>query len=292
MEKKWAGTTYGNSWMHAKLITMLRYVDVRVFYAFCAVFVIPVCLCINPSCGIIYRYFRRRFGLRPLRAFWMTYKNHCLFAQVVIDKFAMYAGRHFEVKVEGYEHFRRLEQASQGFVQLSSHIGNYEMAGYSLKTERKEFFALVYGGEKASVMAQRDKLLTESHIHMIPVSADMSHLFDINAALSDGHIVSMPADRLFGSNKSITVTLLGTKAKLPMGAFRVAAMRGLDVVAVNVMKTSAKGYTAYVTPLPYDKAAGRTEQIQQLADAYAAELERMLRQYPAQWYNYFEFFEQ
>ena len=66
-------------------------------------------------------------------------------------------------------------------------------------------------------------------------------------------------------------------------------MRGLDVLAVNVMKSSTKRYHIYATPLPYDKQAPRQQQIQELAAAYAAELERMLTMYPAQWYNYFPF---
>lgn len=66
-------------------------------------------------------------------------------------------------------------------------------------------------------------------------------------------------------------------------------MRQLNVVTVNVMKTSTRGYTAYVKVLDYDKQAPRKQQVQQLATAYAAELEQVLRRFPTQWYNYFEF---
>ena len=66
-------------------------------------------------------------------------------------------------------------------------------------------------------------------------------------------------------------------------------MRGLNVLAVNVMKTSVKGYKIYVKPIPYDKEASRKQQISQLADGYIAEVERMLKLYPTQWYNFFEF---
>ena len=69
----------------------------------------------------------------------------------------------------------------------------------------------------------------------------------------------------------------------------VATMRGLNVLAVNVMKTGTKRYKIYVTPLRYDKGKPRAEQTTQLARAYADELERMLRLYPEQWYNYFSF---
>lgn len=288
---EWAGTTYGNHWMHARLISLLRIIDVRLAYAFAAVFVIPVCLALNlnHSRTFAYQYFRRRHGVGRFKAAWKTYTNHCLFSQVVIDKFAMFAGKRFRVAVEGYGHFQSLEQREAGFVMLSSHIGNYEIAGYTLRSEHKAMDALVFGGEKATVMAERGRLLGGDNIHLIPVLPDMSHLFLINAALADGHIVSMPADRVVGSNKTVSVEFLGSEAKFPLGPLRVVTMRGLDALAVNVMKTSSKAYTAYVSPLRYDKAAPRGEQERQLAASYVAELERRVRQYPAQWYNYFDF---
>jgi predicted LPLAT superfamily acyltransferase len=124
---------------------------------------------------------------------------------------------------------------------------------------------------------------------MIPVSNDMSHLFLINQALENGETVSMPADRVFGSQKTITVNFLGRPAAFPLGPFSVATIRGLDVLAVNVMKTSLKSYKIYVTPLSYSKEAPRKQQMEELATAYVAELERMIRMYPAQWYNFYEF---
>ena len=288
-EQNWPGTTYGNEWMHKWLIRLLRFIDTRVLYLFVAVFIIPVCLILNPSRGIAYRYFRKRIGYGRLKSAWKTYVNHCLFGQVVVDRFAMYAGKKFKVEVEGEEHFARLAAKNEGFMQLSAHIGNYEIAGYTLVSEDKRFNALVFAGEKASVMRNRDKMFAGTNINMIAMSPDMSHLFEIDKALKEGEIVSMPADRISGSQKFIEHDLLGAKAKFPLGPFSVATMRGLDVLAVNVMKTSLKSYKIYVTPLPYDKTASRQEQIRQLSGAYVAELEKRVKQYPTQWYNYFEF---
>lgn len=287
--KSWKGTTFGTTWMHEKLIGMLRYADVRLFYAFTFVFVVPFCLLFGKSSRVIYRYLRQHQGMSRFKAAVQTYRNHWLFSQVVIDKFAMYAGRRFEVEIAGYEHFKRLEAQPEAFVQLSSHIGNYEIAGYTLRAARKRFNALVFGGEKSTVMQERNRLLERDNIHLIPVSTDMSHLFEINAALAKGECVSMPADRLFGSPKSIDVHFLGAQAQLPLGPFKVASMRGLDVLSVNVMKIAAQRYKIYVTPLIYNKSASQRERVQQLAAAYVAQLERMLKEYPAQWYNFFDF---
>lgn len=79
---------------------------------------------------------------------------------------------------------------------------------------------------------------------------------------------------------------LGGEASFPYGPFSIAAMRSLDVVAVNVMKTAAKQYTIYITPLLYNKEANGKARIEELSDAYVKELEKMLGLYPTQWYNY------
>ena len=195
----------------------------------------------------------------------------------------MYAGQKFNIDMDGYEHFLSLASQEKGFIQLSSHIGNYELAGYTLVAKNKPFNALVFGGEKKSVMRNRSKMFSGNNIHMIPIENDMSHLFEISRVLSGGEIVSMPSDRMLGSKKYVEIDFLGEKTKFPMGPFSVATMDCYDVLAVNVMKTAMKTYKVYVTPLSYEKTASRTEQIRESSNKYVRELERMVRMDPTQW---------
>ena len=277
--------------MHRTFIGSLRWLDVRLIYVFTSIFIIPVCLLLNlnHSRTTAYRYFRQRLGYGCLRASWYTYVNHCLFAQVVVDRFSVFAGKRFKLDIDGYEYFQQLELETKGFVILSSHIGCYEVAGYSLISKSKRFNALVFGGEKATVMKGRQEALSEHNIRMIPVREDMSHLFIVNEALSNNEIMSMPADRIVGSAKVVKVNFFGETASLPAGPFSVATMNGLDALAVNVMKISAKRYKVYVTRLSYDTQAPRKQQMQQLANCYVEELERRVRQYPSQWFNFYDF---
>ena len=286
-----ANTTYGSGWMHRTLIGSLRWLDVRLIYVFTSIFIIPVCLLLNlnHSRTTAYRYFRQRLGYGCLRASWYTYVNHCLFAQVVVDRFAVFAGKRFKLDIDGYEYFQQLELETKGFVILSSHIGCYEVAGYSLISKSKRFNALVFGGEKATVMKGRQEALSEHNIRMIPVREDMSHLFIVNEALSNNEIMSMPADRIVGSAKVVKVNFFGETASLPAGPFSVATMNGFDALAVNVMKISAKRYKVYIKRLSYDTQAPRKQQMQQLANCYVEELERRVRQYPSQWFNFYDF---
>lgn len=286
----WAGTTYGNSWMHRWLIRFLRVIDVRLLYAFAYTFIVPPTMIVNRAARkSIYKYFRTILKYGAIKSAWMTYRNHCAFSEVVIDKFAMYAGKKFKITMEGYDRWKELSQSDSGFVQLSSHIGNYEIAGYSLVAKEKRFNALVFGGEKESVMANRSKLFDGNNIRMIPIAADMSHLFVIDSALSEGEILSMPADRIFGSQKSFFINFLGREAKFPQGPFVMAAVRNVPVMFVAVMKSGLRHYHITIRKIetPGDGNSGKRARL--LADEYVRLLEETVKKYPVQWYNYFDF---
>lgn len=288
--EQWTGTTYGNGFMHRWLIKMLKVINVRILYAFTSIFVIPPTIIINGKARkSIYRFYRDGFGYSKLKSFAMTYCNHCEFSKVVIDRFAMYAGKKFDIKINGFSHYKKLICAEQGFVQLSSHTGNYEIAGYSLNPYPKKLNALVFGGEKESVMANRDKLFGSNNISMIPLSSDMSHLFTINGALADGEIVSMPADRVFGSQKVYEIDFLGRKARFPQGPFLLAASRGVSSVYISVYKTRATEYSIDVMPIETPESGNIREKALKLAQKYVVMLEKTVRSHPAQWYNYFDF---
>ena len=285
---KWKGTTYGNGWMHKWLIRMLRAINVRVLYAFTFLFIVPPTLIINrKATKATYHFYKTAFRLGWLRACWMTIKNHCAFSQVVIDKFAMYAGKKFKITISGMETFQELVNSPKGFIQLSAHIGNYELAGYSLVSKTKRFNALVFGGEKESVMHNRNKLFEANNIRMIPMQEDMQHLFTIDKALEDGEILSMPADRVFGSQKAFIIDFFGYPAKFPQGPFILASMKEVPTLFVAVMKTGVTKYHIYIEKLVSQSGGNLRENAKILAENYVRSLESMVRSYPAQWYNYF-----
>lgn len=289
---KWVGTTYGNGWMHRWLIRFLKHIDVRLLYGFAYLFVVPPTMLINSSARkTIYRYFRFRHGFGCIKSAWMTLRNHCSFAEVVIDRFAMYAGKKFDIQIDNYDTFLNLAEEEKGFIQLSSHIGNYELAGYSLVAKTKRFNAMVFGGEKESVMANRSKMFADKNIRMIPMTADMSHIFTADSALASGEILSMPADRVFGSQKAFEVKVLGATAHIPQGPFILASTREVPVLFTSVMKTGKRKYHISIHNLECDDDLKGRKRAYALANEFARKLEDTLKKYPEQWYNYFEFWQ-
>ena len=283
--KRKDGTTYGNAWMYKMLISLLRHVNIRVLYVFSALFVIPVSLVISCGARLTWHYYRQRRGYGRWKALRATYLNHYLFGQTVIDKFAMYAGHKFQMHYHGKEHFDKAYSRPEAFIQLSAHIGCCEILGYSLYME-KPCNVLVYGGEKQSLMSYRKASFGQSNIKMIPVGTDTSHSEDIVDAFDHGEMICAFADRFMNNKKVVVSTLHGYKVNLAKGPFSLATTRGIDVIMASAMKEKDNSYAVYFTPLNYDKTLPKSQQRQQIADAYTAEIERLLSRYPLQWFNY------
>ncbi len=278
--------------MQRALIVLFKVVPLEVIYGVMAL-VVPFYMVFNHKGYMaMYHFFRQRIGKGALGAVWHVYVNHFRFGQVVLDRFATYAGVRFKLTIDGNENFLRLNEGESGFMMLSSHVGNYEQAGYALKSDRKSFNALVYGGESATIMNGRKRQFVDSNIHMIAVQADMSHLFILNKALDDGNIVSMPADRCFGSAKSVGCQFLGAEAQFPLGPFATAVQKEVPTLAVMVMKEGSRSYRAYVRPVECDPTLPHRKQMAALAQAFATVLEEVVRKYPHQWYNYYEFWDE
>jgi predicted LPLAT superfamily acyltransferase len=290
--RQWKGGTDGSTWMHRALIGVMRHLPLRLMYAGVSVFVVPFYMLFSHQGYIsIYHFFRRRFHEKPLRAFVQVYRNHCRFAQVILDRFFIYAGGKFSFEIDNYDLYLNLSKGDSGFVILSAHVGNYEAAGYTLVAHDKRFNALVYGAEAETVMQNRQRILQENNIRMIPIREDMSHLFLMSNALSDGESVSIPGDRIFGSPRCLSLPFLGKDAKFPLGPFAIAAQRQVPVIAIHVMKETAKRYHIYIRQLSAEGTTSK-ERAESLARQYVSYLEEVVKKYPEQWFNYYDFWDE
>lgn len=229
-----------------------------------------------------YRFFRDRIGMRPVQAFCHVFRNMAGMGRVVLDRFAAYGGRQFRMVNENEDHYDALLHQDQGFVMLGAHVGNFELVGYMLPTD-KPLKVLVYAGETETVMDNRERMFTRANIEMVPVKQDLSHLFTLHAALADGEVVSMSGDRCFGSAKTIRCPFLGADAAFPAGPFQLVTRLGVPAICAFALRESKDTYRIFQELLP------ATADAAELARRYASLLEKVVRRYPDQWYNFYDF---
>jgi predicted LPLAT superfamily acyltransferase len=291
-QKEWKGRTGGNQWGQKALIFLFRHCSVYIGYII-LIFVIPFyMLFAHKGYKSIYHYFRYRHGYTPFRSFINTYLNHYIFGQVVLDRFAIFSGRRdYKIDIAQEDLVPKWFNQEKGFILLSSHIGNFEICGYFLKQQSKHIHALIYGGETEMINNTRQQIMEHNNISLIQVRNDFSHVFAISNALQNKDIVTMPADRNLGSKKTITCSFLNGSAEFPLGPFSLSTQFEVPVLAAFVIKVGIKRYKVLLYPIlsDNDSLGSNAERTKSLAINFTKKLEDVVKAYPLQWFNFYEF---
>ncbi|MDR3269590.1 MAG: lipid A biosynthesis (KDO)2-(lauroyl)-lipid IVA acyltransferase [Tannerella sp.] len=290
-EKEWKGVTGGHTLGQKALKVTFSIVNVRVGYVIMAIVIPFYMLFRRKGYRSIYHYFRDQQGYAPLKSFWKTYRNHYLFGQMLLDRFAVYAGQKDMFRVENPDNdfFLPLLDAPGGCIIAGSHVGNSELCGYLLKQKKKRINCLIFGDEAKEVQKNRSEILESNYVRLIPVTEDLSHIFVIHEALSNGEILYMPSDRHFGSDKSVECDFMKGKADFPVGTFVLAVQFRVPVLALFVLKIATSCYRIHVVPVTSPSGGSKREQINEMTKAFVRELERIVRMYPEQWFNFYNF---
>jgi predicted LPLAT superfamily acyltransferase len=291
--RQWKGKTGGGKFGQKSLFFMLRRVNVSFLYPMLFAVIPFYMLFGRKGYKAIMQYFKQCYAFPTWKAFCQTFRNHLIFGQIVLDKFAALAGNknQYTVEITGKNHYDKLAIQSSGFIVASSHIGNFEMGSFIFQQEKRQIYALVYEGETAEMQQNRIKTLKEANVNLISVKEDMSHLFTLKQALENGGIVTIPCDRVYGSSKKIKCEFLDRDAYFPLAPFHLAARMNVQVVSLFMMKDSNKKYHAYILPVEEDTTeTNPTKKAEFLARNFVSNCEQIIRKYPQQWFNFYDFF--
>jgi len=290
VQKQWDGKTKGGDFGQRSLVFLIRFFGLRFVY-FMMAFAIPFFVIINKKeRQAIEKYYHEILGFTKFKSFLKVFKNNFLFGKMMLDRLALMAKKNkFSIKIINEDLFDTLCNDEKGFMIGSAHVGNFELAGYALHQERKRIHSLIFGGESPEIQARRNEMLEKNNIVGIVASNDMSHIFTIKNALDEGNIVSMPCDRMLGSNKNVKVNFLGKDTVFPIGPFITAAHSDVKMISIFIMRDKVWEYTVYVDEIQFDENLNIRQRSEQLAKNYAKGLESVLRQYPDQWFNFYDF---
>jgi predicted LPLAT superfamily acyltransferase len=289
-ERAWRGVTGGSVFGQKAMKILFSIVHVHVGY-FILLFVIPFyMLFARKGYLAIYCYFRRQHGYSAVKSFFKTYRNHFMFGQMILDRFAVYAGqRNFKIDNPDNDVFLRMVDSQHGCVIASAHVGNPELCSYLLKQKTKRINSMIFGRETKEVQKNRRMTLADNNVRLIPVSEDMSHIFFVNEALTNGEMVSILCDRAFGSNKTVECDFLNGKADFPIGAFALALQFNVPVIAMFVLKVTASLYRIHVASLAVPVKGDKRRQINEMTRSFVKILEGIVKEYPEQWFNFYNF---
>jgi len=240
----------------------------------------------------IYFYFHKILGYGFLKSFVSIYRNYYVFGQTLLDKTALLAGfdSGFTFDFDGEPYLR--EMTSGGII-ISAHVGNWEIAGQLLKRLDTKINLLMFDAEHQRIKQYLDRIHIYKNVRIIIIKDDLSHLYDIKNALAQNELIAMHGDRFVEKSRTVTCNFVGREAPFPYGPFYLASKFNVPVSFTYAMKESKKHYHFYATPLyTLPAVPSRTERekaITGIVNEYARETEKVLRKYPIQWFNYYDF---
>ncbi len=284
----WKGKSSGSALGHKIFIFLLKRFGLRSTYlllrfvSFYYIFLLP------SATKNIYSYFRHRVGFSRIKAFTSIYKNYYIFGQSIIDKIATWSGvkTNFKYSFDGDHYLKEINKDGKGAILISAHIGNWEIAGSLFTTLHSKINIVLLDAEHKKVKKTLEKTMTKRDLNIIPIKSDLSHVFKIANALRNNEVICFHGDRFVDGSPTVTKDLLGKPAKFPEGPIRTIHRMKVPYSFVFAFKTGPRHYSLSATEgkLP-------SENMDDTFNEYIAILEKQIKKYPLQWFNYYDFWD-
>ena len=285
-EQTWDGKTRGGLLGYRIFFFFLKKVGLGFTY-FILIFVAFYFLIFSPkSTKANYHFFRGIMNKSVWSSVKSIYQSYYNFGQTILDKVAVMAGmsHKFTTNSTGLDNLYEVLESKKGAFLLSAHLGNWEIAGHFLTKLEVPINVVLFDNEHQNIkkMLQSEEKLKKFKI--IPYSNDFSHLIAINKAIKNGEIVCLHGDRYHEGSKTMEIDFVGKKAKFPLGPFQMVNKFQVPFCYVFAVKTGKYHYDFFAF-----KGENKDKKVENVINGYVERLEKMLNQYPKQWFNYYQF---
>jgi predicted LPLAT superfamily acyltransferase len=289
---QWEGKSRGNKLGYSIFVFVCKTFGVLPAYLLLRFVALYFFLFSWPSSRHVYRYFRHRIGLSCSHSFFKIYSNYYIFGQTLLDKVIVMAGieNRFTYNFDGEDNLRQIVRNGKGGILLSAHVGNWEAAGHLLKRLESRINVVMFDAEHERIKTYLDRVTGGKNFNVIPIRHDLSHVYAISEALGRNELICLHADRFLPGNKTVTKNFLGAPAAFPAGPFQLASGFNVPVSIVFAFKETSRHYHFFGSRLLQGQASESKKAFsEKLINSFVHELEQKIKQYPEQWFNYYNF---
>ncbi len=282
----WSGKGKGSLLGHKIFVFILKTAGLSSAYFILRFVAFYYLLFSRSSNAVMFYYFNKRLGFSYFKSVRYIYKGYYVFGQTFLDKVALMSGltTGFNQRRDGGGHLDAIAENKTGGILISAHIGNFEAGSHLLKRLGTKVNVVMLDAEHQQIKKLLKDVMDEKYFNIIGIKEDKSHSFEIMNALNNKELVCIHGDRFIDGMDVIEGELLGKTAKFPLGPFKMAARLNFPVSYAFVVKDDAKTYHFYASkPNPDIK-----DEKEALSN-FIEELEKIIRKYPEQWFNYYPF---
>jgi predicted LPLAT superfamily acyltransferase len=235
------------------------------------------------------------FTLAKGQARWSDYYRQLLcFSRCLVDRVTILLGDadQFEVHPNGREALIEAHQEGRGIILLGSHLGNFE-ACELLASDRLgiDIHIVAYFAGSTKIRQALDAINPELQQNFIdPTEPDA--VFRMREVIDNGGILAILGDRTGIGEKKVQVNFMGEQAYLPTGPYYLASILHCPIFCFFGLRVDHYVYNVYAIKLAEHIALARGQREQQAqvyAQQYADLLADKAREYPYNWFNFYEF---
>ena len=291
----WKGQSRGNVLGYKIFVLTLKYSGLSFAYFILLFVAFYYFLFSRKSSKSTYFYFRKILKYSWVKTKWSIYRNYFAFGQVLLDKVAILGGLKgkFTYHFDGEHHLREMADTKTGGIIVNAHIGNFEIAGQLLERLNTKINVLMLDAEHQRIKNYLTDVLVNKDVKIIPIQNDYTHIVPISEALINKELIAMAGDRFIKESKVFEVNFMGQKALFPSGPFYLAARFGVPVTFAFAMKESKTHYHFFAsqpeTVKRFKDPEEQEKELQKFVEKFVREFERILKMYPMQWFNYYQF---
>ncbi|WP_339695511.1 lipid A biosynthesis acyltransferase [uncultured Marixanthomonas sp.] len=290
MAAEWDGKSRGTVFGFKVFVFFIKNFGIRAAYALMHLPIPYFCLFSRKNVRGLFYYFHNRRQYSWLKSSINIYKGYYQFGQTLVDRIAIQSGLRdkYTYEFDGIDNLKETLALNKGGILISAHVGNFEMAQYFFNDldEEANISIVITDQDHENIKEYVGSVINRKQDNFIIVKDDMSHIFEINAALAQNRMVCISGDRYMDVAKTIEAPLLGKEAKFPVGPFLLATRLEVPVLFVYVMREPKRHYHLYAR-----KVAVTRRDASGLLTKYTQSLEEILNQYPLQWFNFYDFWD-
>ncbi len=283
---EWEGKSVGPETGYKIFIFLIKNIGIRAAYFLLAFVSFYYFIFNRKQTRVIYRYFRDKRHHSVLKSLIFTYRNNFIFGQTLVDKVAIAAGleNKFTYEFDGVENIYQLAKDESAGIMISAHVGNFELAQHFMHGFDKKIHLVTTDEERRAIKSLLDSVMAKPKVEFIIVKDDMSHIFDIHKTIEEKQIICFTGDRFFPETKTLEADFLGESARFPAGPFLLSSRLNTPVLFVYVMREKNRHYHLYAR-----KSEFKNRDANSLLESYTQSIEEILKKYPLQWFNYYDF---
>jgi KDO2-lipid IV(A) lauroyltransferase len=185
-----------------------------------------------------------------------------------------------------------VRRGGRGFLLVTGHAGNWEMGAVTLR--RHGLVPAVVGQAEldAGVREMRQSLRDRLGVESIDIGSSMATAFKVRSAIDAGRAVALLVDRAYPEDR-VVVPYFGRPTPFLRSPTLLARFCGCPILPGFFLRSGdGSYYNVWGEPLEADPSLGPDEDAVRIMSRIAADLERVVRRHPAQWFNFYRFWDE